>query len=239
MTSGLPAIDVREREGRVHAQLRARELDALIVTSPTNIRWLTGFAGSNATVVVYDDGVTLFTDSRYADRAPGEVGAAGSSAEVVIASADLPDAARDVLARAELVGLEADHVSWTLQQQINDSWLPEQTLVPTSALIDQLRSRKDAAEIARIEAAAAVVDEALAAVRHELAAGLTERGFAKILDAAIRSGGADELGFDTIVASGPNGAIPHHAPGDRMIESGDLVIVDVGAERWSMAIAAT
>nr|MCH9805342.1 M24 family metallopeptidase [bacterium] len=81
----------------------------------------------------------------------------------------------------------------------------------------------------RIRAAAEIVDAALTVVRPLLAQQPTERDFARALDASIRSGGADDLGFDTIVASGPNGAIPHHAPGNRTIERGDLVIVDVGA----------
>lgn len=229
MTVELPPIDVGGRERRVLDQLDANELDALLVTSPTNIRWLTGFAGSNATVLVYDGEITLFTDQRYADRAPGEIAAAGSTAEVTIAQAALGDVVREIAGRAEKVALEADSVSWAQQQTIDSEWLPQQELVPTTALIDQLRSRKDDAEVARIEAAAAIVDAALGEVRDQLATGITERQFARMLDAAIRAGGADDLGFDTIVASGPNGAIPHHSPVDRSIETGDFVIVDVGA----------
>ena len=139
------------------------------------------------------------------------------------------DEIQELLGRAELVGLEAEHVSWAQQRRIGEEWLPEQTIVPTIALVDQLRSQKDDGEIARIRAAAEIVDAALTVVRPLLAQQPTERDFARALDASIRSGGADDLGFDTIVASGPNGAIPHHAPGNRTIERGDLVIVDVGA----------
>ncbi len=225
----LPAIDVTEREARVHRQLDGHEIDGLIVTSPSNIRWLTGFAGSSATVVVCDGEITLFTDSRYTDRAPNELQAVASSADIVIARATLGDEVRDVLVAAEVVGLEADHVSWAQQHEIDTHWLPEQTIVPTAALIEALRSRKDAAEIARIEAAAGVVDHALTQVRSLFLQEPSEREFARALDSAIRTGGADDLGFDTIIASGPNGAVPHHSPGDRVIRSGDLVIVDVGA----------
>ena len=225
----LAPLLVTDREARALAEIDRHEIDALIVTSPTNIRWLTGFSGSNATVVVYDADITLFTDSRYADRAPVELGAAASSAEIVIARATLGDEIQELLGRAELVGLEAEHVSWAQQRRIGEEWLPEQTIVPTIALVDQLRSQKDDGEIARIRAAAEIVDAALTVVRPLLAQQPTERDFARALDASIRSGGADDLGFDTIVASGPNGAIPHHAPGNRTIERGDLVIVDVGA----------
>lgn len=229
MNHQLPPINVAEREQRVLQSVATNELDALIVTSPTNIRWLTGFAGSAATVLVHDGEITLFTDSRYTDRAPVELQAAGSSADIVIARATLGDEVRDLAGRFELVGLEADHVSWAQQQLIDRDWLPDQELVATSAVIDELRARKDDAEIARIEAAANIVDTALAQVVPELANRPTERDFARVLNAAIRSGGADDLGFDTIVASGPNGAIPHHSPVDRTIQSGDLVIIDVGA----------
>lgn len=225
----LPPITVDNRERRVTQALAANDLDALIVTSPSNIRWLTGFAGSAATVLVHDGEITLFTDSRYTDRAPVEIDAASSSADIVIARATVGSEVHELAGRFERVGLEADHITWAQQQVIDDDWLPDQELVPTTAIIDQLRSRKDAAEIARIETAAEIVDAALAQVAPELATLVTERGFARSLNAAIRSGGADDLGFDTIVASGPNGAIPHHSPVDRTIEAGDLVIIDVGA----------
>ena len=133
---GLPPIDVQDREARARLQLVEHGVDALIVTSPTNIRWLTGFAGSNATVVVANEGLTLITDSRYQDRAPAELEAVGSSAEIEIARAKLGEAVRHSVGRAEMVGLEADHVSWAQMQIIDSDWLPDQTLVGTTALLD-------------------------------------------------------------------------------------------------------
>ena len=87
---------------------------------------------------------------------------------------------------------------------------------------------RDSAEIARIRTAAGHVDRALAAMKPMLRERPTERGFATAIEAEIRRQGADDVGFDAIVASGPNGAIPHHSPGDRVIETGDLVIIDIG-----------
>jgi len=227
--SSIAPIDVGPREQRLHQQLALEEIDALVVTSPTNIRWLTGFAGSSATVVVHEGEITLCTDARYEDRAPGELRRVGSTADVVIASSNLGEAVHELIGATELVGLEADHVSWSLQQTIDQHWLPGQTLVASSGLVDGLRSRKDAAEVERIEYAASIVDESLSTIRKGLIGQLTERQFAQALDHAIRANGADDIGFETIVASGPNGAIPHHSPGDRVISRGDLVIVDVGA----------
>lgn len=226
----LRRIDVGHREQALVDCLADDHLDALVVTNLSNIRWLTGFAGSNATVVAASDGqVTLLTDNRYADRAPRELAEVASTASVDVGPADLGPSLRTALAAARRVGLEADHVSWNQHRRFAQDWLPDHELAPSSGLIEGLRSVKDHAEIDRIEAAAAIVDRALSDVVAALLEQPTEREFARILDAAIRAGGADDLGFDTIVASGPNGAIPHHAPGDRTIGRGDLVIVDVGA----------
>lgn len=224
----LPPVDVAERETRAAQALRETAADALIVTSLSNIRWLTGFAGSNATVVLHNDRIVLFTDARYAERAPVELAAAGSTAAVEIARSDLGARVGDLLAAAGSVGLEADHVSWHQQSEIANSWLPDIELVATVGLLDGLRARKDQAEIARIRAAAEHVDRALAVVKPMLRDRPTERAFAAAIEAEIRSQGADDIGFDAIVASGPNGAIPHHSPGDRVIEAADLVIVDIG-----------
>lgn len=226
----LPAIDVTHREQRARDALAASEADALVVTSHSNIRWLTGFAGSNGLVLLHDDALVLLTDSRYADRAPDEIARVKSTATVVVESRDLGDKVATALQGLATVGLEADNVTWARQRTIATEWLPGSEVIATNGVLDGLRSVKDDAEIARIERAAGIVDKALAAVAPRLQERPTERQFAAALDAAIRAGGADDLGFDTIVASGPNGAIPHHHPGDRTIAEGDLVIVDVGAQ---------
>lgn len=224
----LPPVDVTAREARARAALVDSAADALIVTGLSNVRWLTGFAGSNATVLLTADDITLFTDSRYADRAPGELSAAGSSSAVVIGR-DISEPLRQRLAGVDRVGLEAEYVTWSQHRQIAGSWLPDHELIATEELLDRVRAVKDDAEVARIQAAADAVDAALDATAPRLADGLTERQFATELEARIRVT-ADDLGFDTIVASGPNGAIPHHSAGDRTIETGDLVIIDVGGK---------
>lgn len=225
----LPSIDVAPRERQVHDALEQNKLGAIIITTPANVRWLTGFAGSNALVTVVDGHITLFTDARYADRAPDEVHSVNSSADVVIERAALGEAVRAAVGPQWKVGLEAEHVSWAQQQRIATDWLPQSELVATTAVVTRLRAHKDHAEMARIQAAAGIVDDALAAVRDQLGNGLTEIAFARLLDAAIRRRGADDVGFETIVAAGPNAAVPHHTPGEREISHGDLVIVDVGA----------
>lgn len=226
----LPEINVAAREQRAFEAIAASQADALVVTSPTNICWLTGFTGSNAIVVAVGDELVLLTDNRYRDRAPVELARTNSSARVEIETDGLGERVAELVIGHLVVGLEAEHVTWARQRMIADEWLTDTELVATSQLLDKLRAAKDDAEIARIEAAARAVDTALGATVAMLADRPTEQAFANALEAAIRAGDADDIGFDTIVASGPNGAIPHHAPGDRVIEQGDLVIVDVGGK---------
>jgi Xaa-Pro aminopeptidase len=140
---------------------------------------------------------------------------------------------RELLAKAvdgiARLGLEAEQVSWAQQQRYDGDWFPAAGLVATSGLVETLRERKDAGEVARIEAACAVADAALAAVRPRLGEGPTEAEFALDLETEMRRRGAEGPSFETIVASGPNGAKPHHRAGGRRVAEGDLVVVDFGA----------
>ena len=119
---------------------------------------------------------------------------------------------------ARRLGLEAEHVSWADQRRYATEWFPGVELVAASGLVEGLRLVKDEGEVARIEAACAIADAALAAVAPMLEAGPTEAAFALELDTEMRRQGADDLSFETIVAAGPNGSRPHHTPSDRPIE---------------------
>jgi Xaa-Pro aminopeptidase len=127
------------------------------------------------------------------------------------------------------VGLEADHVTWAQQRSMAAEWFPDAELVATEGVVAQLRRVKDDGEVARIADACRIADEALAAVRPRLHDRLTEADFGVELDFAMRRLGAADVSFETIVASGPNGAKPHHRPGSRTIVDGDLVVLDFGA----------
>lgn len=228
-TAVLIPIDVAPRETKAIGALDEAELDALVVSGASNIRWLCGFSGSASTVVLTRDHITLVVDSRYAQRAADELGSLNSSAVVVVARGDIGEPLREATAGLCRIGLEADYVTWTQYRTYASKWLCASDLVDTVGLIDRLRAGKDSAELDRIELAAAYTDQALASVLGTLAEGPTEADFAFVLEAAIRDSGAEDVGFRAIVASGPNGAIAHHRPGDRKILDGDLVIVDCGA----------
>lgn len=228
--SELPPIDVSARVDRLRSELNTREVEAFIASSTTSRRWLTGFTGSAGLVVVTADDLVLVTDARYAEQAPEELAAASCTGRFEITSYEQPAAVQAAVGDATTVGLEADHMSWAQATTIDTEWLSDGArAVATSGVVTGLRAIKDAAETARITAAARITDLALTSVRDQLVAGTTEREFARLLEAEIRALGAEDIAFDTIVASGPNGARPHHRPGDRPFESGDLVIVDVGA----------
>jgi Xaa-Pro aminopeptidase len=213
-------------------------VDALLVTAPANIRWLSGFTGSSGLLLVTRDRAVLTTDGRYRTQSAEQLAAAGVGSDVDVSIGGV-QVQRDALAAAAgvagRVGLEADHVTWSAQRSW-DELLDGTEVVPTRGLVERLRSVKSAAEVLRMARAADIADRALGSVLpllEAVAAGrggeLTEAGFAAALDHAMRLRGAEEPAFETIVASGENSAKPHARPGPRRIRPGDPVVVDFGA----------
>lgn len=207
------------------------ECDALLVTRLVNIRYLTGFTGSAALLLVLPDELVLVTDGRYRDQSAIELGHAGVEARIRIGLT--PGSQKEMLQEEATglakLGLEAAAVTWAQQRKFDADWFPDAELVATEGLVEELRKVKDAGEVERMAEAAHIADEALARVRHRLAEAPTEAEFALELDFEMRRGGASAPSFDTIVASGPNGARPHHRPSGRRVGAGELVVVDFGA----------
>ncbi len=204
-------------------------VDTLLVTDPLNIRYLTGFTGSAGLVHLRSDGeVLLVTDARYAERTEAEC---GDHVAVAIAKrSDQETVIRDHAGEATRIGLEGRHITWA--GQCEWSAVFEQSnrrVIQTSGTVERLRLVKEAAEIERISLAASIADIALAEIKQRLTDGLTERQIKLLLERSMVDQGADSPAFDTIVASGPNAASPHHESGERVIIKGDLVIIDMGA----------
>lgn len=229
--AALVPMDVTSRAVRLQDRLAAAEVDALLVTNLTNIRYLTGFTGSAALLLVAPGHLSFVTDGRYGDQAATQLAASGVEATIEVANAGQRAAVQAAVDQRGVtrLGLEADAVTWAAQRTYADTWFPTTELVPTTGLVADLRRIKDDGEVARIEAASAIADRSLAEVRHRLGEEPTEAEFGLELDGAMRRLGADDVSFETIVASGPNGARPHHRPGDRRIIDGDLVVLDFGA----------
>lgn len=220
-----------EYAGRAHAirdRLGGAGVEAMAVTDLTNVRWLTGFTGSNGSVALLPDRVVLVTDGRYRDRAADELGAAGVDADIVVGftQAEQHDAFVETFAAVGSVGAESRSLTHARWQSLAN----ELDLVPADGLVEDGRRTKDRGEIARIEFACATADAALAEVAPLLGSGLTEADVRRELEYRMRLHGADGPSYDTIVASGPrHAARPHHEAGDRMIVEGDTVVIDVGA----------
>lgn len=222
----LVPMAVADRAQRLRPTFDAVGVEALLVTNIVNVGWLTGFGGSNGMLFVGSDNLVLLTDGRYGDQAGAQLRAAGVEAEIVVDS-DLVDAVVSHCDRVGSVGLEADDISWAQHRRLAAATKAE--LVPLPATVQRLRAVKDAGEVARINAAAEIADRALAEVMTMLTEAPTEREVAHHLDQAMWAHGASGPAYETIVASGPNGALPHARPSDRVIDQGDLVIIDVGA----------
>ncbi len=231
LTSGLPPMDVAGRTTRLLALLDGAGCDVLLVTNLVDVRYLTGFTGSAGVLVVTPGGSTLVSDGRYRAQAAEQVAASGAPAVVGISptQAGQRRLVTDAVGSASRIGLQAAHVSWAAQRSHAAECSPHAALVPTEGLLEGLRAVKDEGELARLRAAAAIADAALAATRPLLARRPTERAFSLALDQEVRRLGADDVSFETIVGSGPNGAKPHARPSGRVVEQGDLVVIDFGA----------
>jgi Xaa-Pro aminopeptidase len=226
--ASLPPLLVGNRVDSLRSLMEDSALDALVVSAPSNRRYLTGFTGSAGVVVVTLEDMLFVTDGRYTEQAADELQAAQAPGKVEITSTNQKDIVSGFLASSKRIGLEADHVTWATQRRYAEEWFPSTDLVATSGLIEQLRRTKDEAELSRMELAAAIADTALADRRSSLLEGLSEAEFALQLDATMRRLGASGTSFETIVASGPNGAKPHARPTDRRMREGDLVVLDFG-----------
>lgn len=232
MTPGvqaLPEMDVAARTSRLCGALAAAGVDALLVTRLPNVRYLTGFTGSAGTLLVGPDELVFLTDGRYAEQSVEQLGATGVDArvEVVATKREQRVALGEAVRRFDRLGLEAHGVTWA-QQRTYAEWFADTELVATEQLVEQIRCRKEPAEVERVRRACALADDALAEMLPRLSEGPTEREFALSLELAMRERGATAPSFDPIVASGPNAAKPHARPTDRTIGRGELVVLDFG-----------
>jgi len=220
------------RVSQTRAAIADAGADAMLVTKPVNVRWLCGFTGSNSQLVISQDAIVLITDGRYREQADAEIAAAGIDAEVKITRSEdiamIGLAAADSAERTCHLAVESSHVTKQRWDQL-ETGLDETVLVPVTDVIESLRRVKDPGEIDRLKRAAAIADAALEAVVPMLSQKPYEAQVAAELDYNIRLFGGSRSGFETIVASGPNSALPHARPGSRRIEAGDLVVIDMGA----------
>jgi Xaa-Pro aminopeptidase len=218
------SVAVSERVERLLPLLAEQELDALVVTGLVNVRYLTGFTGTNGVCVVGPDMRLFLTDFRYVEQAEGQV----QRFDRVRGERDLlGDVAKRLMeAGVRRVGFE-DHKLVVRQHRRLTESLEGVELVPAGDCVERLRAVKGADELRAIGEAAALADEVYALLPERGLAGRSEREVALDLEQEIRRRGS-EPSFPTIVAAGPHGALPHAEPRDVPIREGELVIVDMG-----------
>ena len=217
------------RRDRLRAAARAAGLDAVLVTRLVNVRYLTGFTGSNAALLVpagADRPVVLCTDGRYTVQAGEQAPDVELLIERTSAVALAERAAKDGY---RTIGIETHDVTVDLQAALAEAAGGE--LVSVKRAVEQLRAVKDDTEVGLLRQACAIADRALAKLiaAGGLRPGRTEREIGRELDARMLDHGADAPSFETIVATGPNSAIPHHRPTDAVLAAGDFVKIDFGA----------
>ena len=216
------------RINAVRETLARLDIDGLLVSSLPNIRYLSGFSGSNALLLITARDSVLFTDFRYATQVDSEV---GDRAVVRIEQSSLWSglwSCLSSLAFVDRVGFESSHLihrdfQRLLEQGSRWNWRP------TLEIVENLRLTKDDEEIANIVLAIEMAETALAGTLQEAGRGLTETALAGMLERKLREAGSEAYPFPSIVASGPRSALPHARASDRMIETGDFVLFDFGA----------
>ncbi len=222
----MPEIELARRQ-RLQPVVAALGADAALITSLPNVRYLTGLASSNAALLLPAEGdaAVLATDSRYAGAARRDCPDLELLTERFIEPALAQLAAARGLKR---LAFEAHEMTVQRHQELAAA-APDLDLVPLGLAVEQLRIVKDEAEIARLAQACAITSQAFDQVVTSIRPGMTERDLAVRIERTMADLGAERPAFETIVASGPNGAIPHHVPSGRPLAAGDLITIDCGA----------
>lgn len=226
-------MDYAGRMERLRARMRRGRVDALVINHLPNIRYLTGFSGSNGVVVVRAGEAAFYSDSRYTSQARAEV--VGARIHIPRDGDLLAAAARDLkggrAGRATgrgRVGFEADRLSWSnagrWQSELGRRW----QLAATRGWVEDLRLLKEPAEIAAIRAAVELAAGVLPGITARLRPGMRETELAGRIEQALRRAGGEGTSFETLVASGPRGAIVHGKASAKRLAAGEAVIVDYG-----------
>ena len=202
-------------------------LEALLLTSLPNIRYITGFSGTSALALVTPNDATLITDFRYQTQASAEV---GDVARVVIEPQSLWTGLWRSLPSGQpsVIGFESHHLVHRDFQRLLEQG-PRWQWRPTIDVVERLRERKDEDELGLIARAARIADAALTRAIAEVRAGMSELEIAGLLERALRDAGSEGFPFPTIVASGVRSALPHARSSERAVQHGDFLLIDFGA----------
>jgi Xaa-Pro aminopeptidase len=215
------------RRVRVSSEFNTRKIDALIVPFGANLRYLTGFTGSNGLLLAMPDGdAVLFTDPRYRLQAARQV-----NCDIQVCTGHLLPALIEVIKQVRLrrIGFDPDRMTCAQRDAISSGLPMRAALIPITGWIETLRAVKSASEIALIRRSVETNSSAFAQAVKHARAGMRESDLAAELDYRMRKHGAEKPAFDTIVATGERSALPHAQPSAARLRNGDMVVVDMGA----------
>ncbi len=216
------------RRQRLVQALPSFRIDAILVTSLPNVRYLTNFSGSHAVLLLTAEGGVLISDGRYTEQIASEV--SGLDIEIQGARKELDVVAEIVGAHTsatDRVGVEADAISHARYEAIAKRIAPKE-LVSTNSAVERLRQTKDEGEIERIRRALAITEDAIAAARTQIVEGMTERELAHEIEHRMWLLGAERESFESLVLFGERSSLPHGKPGERKLRPGDIILTDVG-----------
>ena len=209
---------------KVREILKQQNLDAIVILSDYNRRYLSGFTGTSGALVITSTQNQLITDFRYIEQATNQA----TNFEIVNRSAGLIDEIKSIITKLNLqrVGFEGHLISYDTYQSLNET---SATFISIGEVIEEIRQIKSPDEIEKIKHAAKIVDDTYNYILEVAKAGMTEKELKALLESKMLHLGAEGPSFDTIVASGYRGALPHGVASDKVIEQGDMITLDFGA----------
>jgi Xaa-Pro aminopeptidase len=225
------AVKMNNRLAGLRRQFAEKGIDAIFITNASNRRYLSGFIGSAGYLLITAEKSMLATDFRYTEQAATEA----PDFEIRRISGKLIEWF-PVLVQGygvKRLGFEASDVSFEFYQQLKGALTEKQVMVemvPLTSFVGPLRAVKEPREIEFIRKASAIADKAFESVEKKIKAGMTEKQIAWELEKCMRESGSQSLPFEIIVGSGPNAALPHAKPTDRVINEGEAVVIDMGAK---------
>ena len=211
---------------RLTTKMASAGYDGLLITGRSNCRYLSGFTGSNGYILVTSSDLVLFTDFRYLEQAGSE-----SPHMSIIRIRNGYRSLSETIAKFSLrsVAFEPNHITYAEHKSVSESLSGDVSFTPVLNIVEELRCEKDDFEIEILSEAVRIADIAMAEAANYLQVGIRECDVSGVIESALKSAGAIGTAFDTIVASGPNSALPHHKAGNRLISKGDSVVIDMGA----------
>jgi Xaa-Pro aminopeptidase len=216
---------------KLRDKLAEKEIDAILITQPENRRYLSGFDGTAGYLIITAKKAILATDFRYTEQAKTEA----PNFEVKRITGNLNDWFPGLVSDMGIrrLAFEGGDVTFNFHKQLGDALKKKVIfvkLIPVNGMVETIRAVKEPGEIEFIRKAAAITDAAFEYVEKNIKAGMTEKQVAWELEKALRERGSQSLPFDIIVGSGPNAALPHTKPSDRVINEGEPIVIDMGAK---------